>query len=81
MAGAQRALAGEMCETNEAIARGVTAMVVGSGALLAQRTRATTPKIRSRSLSFEADATPPFFSRWQRTKFIPVFATVILTAR
>jgi hypothetical protein len=35
MAGAPRALAKETCETNDAIARGVTAMVVGSGALLA----------------------------------------------
>jgi hypothetical protein len=34
MAGAPRALARESCETNDAIARGVTAMVVGSGALL-----------------------------------------------
>jgi hypothetical protein len=34
MAGAPRALAGEVSETNNAIARGVTAMVVGSGVLL-----------------------------------------------
>jgi hypothetical protein len=35
MAGAPRALAGEASETNDALARGVTAMVVGSSALLA----------------------------------------------
>ena len=34
MAGAPRALAKEVCEKDDAIARGVTAMVVGSGALL-----------------------------------------------
>jgi hypothetical protein len=49
MAGAPRALARESCEIDDAIARGVTAMVVGSSALLAQRNRGPRPEMKSDS--------------------------------
>jgi hypothetical protein len=61
MAGAPRALARETRETNEAIARGVTAMVVGSGALLAfftvhDKRRAEPLNLYQRSFAFRNQA-------------------------
>jgi hypothetical protein len=59
MAGATRAPAGRADELNTAIARGVTAMVVGSSALLAQRNCGPRPEMKSDS---SRQSTPGFLT-------------------